>query len=220
MLANFPPRSFADVPEARRADDGIFRVVYVGGVTVARGVKKVAEAIDRTSAPRIEFHVAGKAADAAIVERLTQHSKVIYHGLLPWTAVRGLLITADLGVIPLQPTPRYLYCPGENILKLFEYMAAGLPVLISDFPRLKEFVESVNVGMGVDPTSPADIAKAIDYLYRNPEVRRELGENGRRAILEQFNWDREERKMLAVYRRLLGPKAAVAENVLRSQSFG
>jgi glycosyltransferase involved in cell wall biosynthesis len=202
VLANFPPPSFGAATHDQRPDDGIFRVVYVGGVETRRGVSRVIDALDRTAVPGIQFHVAGPTDDADLLRRMEEHPKVTYHGVLPWSKVSSLLATADVGVVLLQPLPCYTYYPGENIIKLFEYMAMGLPVLISDFPKLKELIERVDAGMAVDPTSPEAIARAIEFLHQTPPVRLRMSENGRRAVRERFNWGCEEQKLLAIYQRL------------------
>ena len=142
---------------------------------------------------------------------MKEHPKVVYHGVLPWEQVSRFLVTADLGVVLLQPLPSYTYFPGENLIKLFEYMSVGLPVLISDFPKLKALIERLDAGMAVDPTSPEAIARAIEFLHENPAVRRRMGDNGRRAVREQFNWEHEEQKLLAIYHKLTaGRESAMA----------
>ncbi len=60
--------------------------------------------------------------------------------------------------------------------------------------------------MAVDPSSPEAIARAIDFLHQNPSVRQRMSDNGRRAVREQFNWEHEEQKLLAIYQRLTAGK--------------
>jgi glycosyltransferase involved in cell wall biosynthesis len=82
-------------------------------------------------------------------------------------------------------------------------MAAGLPVIASNFPLWKEIVEGNKCGLTVDPLNPKEIAQAIEYLIEHPELRQEMGENGRRAVIEKYNWEQEAEKLLALYQRLL-----------------
>ena len=209
VLANYPPLKFADVAR-RAAEDGVFRLVYAGGIDIDRGVGKVIDAVDLLDSVAVEFHVAGPPPRDALARRLGEHPKVVYHGMLPWEEVNALLVDADLGVVLLQPVPAYIYCPGENVIKLFEYMAVGLPVLISDFPKLKALIDSLGCGLAVDATSPQAIAAAIEHLYRNPSLRRQMSEAGREAVRDRCNWEHEEQKLLGIYRRLLGDKAGNA----------
>jgi glycosyltransferase involved in cell wall biosynthesis len=88
-------------------------------------------------------------------------------------------------------------------VKLFEYMAAGLPVVASNFPLWKEIVEGNRCGITVDPLDPKAIAQAIEYLLAHPEEARQMGENGRRAVEEKYNWEKEAEKLLALYKELV-----------------
>ena len=83
--------------------------------------------------------------------------------------------------------------------KLFEYMGAGLPVIASDFPLWRGIVDGQQCGILVDPTSRVEIAKAVDWMYENPEDARKMGENGRRAIRDHLNWESESTKLRQVY---------------------
>ena len=137
--------------------------------------------------------------------------RVVYHGRIPWPEMRSFMEhNADLGLLLFHPTPALMNLTGEGSTKLFEYLAVGLPVLYSGFPKLRKFVETIGAGYPVDSTEPRKIAEAIDYLCGHPELCKELGENGRRAVVNRFCWEREEQKLLAVYRILLsGEKEAI-----------
>ena len=87
--------------------------------------------------------------------------------------------------------------------KIFEEMMAGLPVICTDFVLWKEFVERYHCGLCVNPNNIEEIASAIRYLLDNPEEARRMGENGRRAVEEEFNWAVEEKKLLALYEEIL-----------------
>jgi glycosyltransferase involved in cell wall biosynthesis len=88
--------------------------------------------------------------------------------------------------------------------KLFEYMAAGLPVIASDFPLWKGFVEGNDCGVCVNPLDTEEIARAIEYLMDHPDRRRKMGENGRNVVLEKYSWERESAHLLQIYDEMLG----------------
>ena len=77
--------------------------------------------------------------------------------------------------------------------KLFEYMAAELPIIASNFPLWEEIIEGNECGLTVDPLNPKEIAEAIEYLLEHPEERHRMGENGREAVSEKYNWRTRER---------------------------
>jgi glycosyltransferase involved in cell wall biosynthesis len=86
---------------------------------------------------------------------------------------------------------------------MFEYMAAGLPVIASNFPLWKEIIEGNHCGIYVNPLKPKEIAKAIEYLIKHPKEAKRMGENGRKAVLEKYNWENESKKLLKIYEELL-----------------
>ena len=68
---------------------------------------------------------------------------------------------------------------------------------------MKKLIVDIGCGIPVDPTNPEEIAKAIEYLIEHPEEAKQMGENGRKAVLEKYNWEHEEKKLLRIYEELL-----------------
>jgi glycosyltransferase involved in cell wall biosynthesis len=86
---------------------------------------------------------------------------------------------------------------------MFEYMAAGLPQIASDFPMWKEIIETSECGFTADPLNPEEIAEKVTQLLSKPKLHQKLSESGRRAHEEIYNWQVEEKKLLALYGKLL-----------------
>ena len=86
---------------------------------------------------------------------------------------------------------------------MFEYMASGLAVIASDIPLWKEIIEESKCGVFVNPLNSKDIANAVDEMIQNPEALKEMGANGRKAIVQKYNWSNEEEKLLMLYRTML-----------------
>lgn len=74
-----------------------------------------------------------------------------------------------------------------GIIKIFESMEAGLPLICSDVPVYRKIWEEYKFGILVDPTNPDQIADAINYLVNNKEKAYKMGQEGRRAVIEKFN---------------------------------
>lgn len=86
-----------------------------------------------------------------------------------------------------------------GVIKIFESMEAALPVILSDVPIYRKIVEEYNCGVLANPNDVQSIRNAITYLVENKEVAFLMGQNGRRAVLEKFNfW-----KQLEIYNNLL-----------------
>lgn len=81
-------------------------------------------------------------------------------------------------------------------------MAAGLPVVASNFPSWREIVEINKCGICVNPLEPKEIARAVKYLIEYPEEAEKMSKNGRRAVLEKYNWGNESKKLLKIYEEL------------------
>ena len=87
-------------------------------------------------------------------------------------------------------------------VKMFEYMQAGIPVIASDFPLWKEIIANNNCGICVNPLNPDEIIAAINKILNDNQTLIEMGKNGRKAIMENFNWQKEEEKLLLLYNEL------------------
>lgn len=206
VIANYPPLAFVrnTTPLPPRNPNAPFRIAYVGGINVIRGIGKIVDAVELLNDRPVEFHLAGNVSDPALLARLKHHPRVVYHGVLPWEKVNQVIAQADVGMVLFQPVPAFEYYPGENIIKLWEYLGIGLPVIISNFPKLKALIESLEAGLSVDPADPVAIAEAIRQLRDQPELRRRLGENGRAAVLRERNWESQAARLVEMYRQLLG----------------
>lgn len=95
---------------------------------------------------------------------------------------------------------------GSN--KLFEYMASGLPVIVSDTPGWRWLTDELRCGLAVDPLDPGSIAAAIEYLLSHPDEAEEMGRRGRQAVQDRFNWEAEAGNLIGLYRRVGVPLAS------------
>jgi len=118
---------------------------------------------------------------------------------VPRAAIVDAIDDARAGLVLNHPTLNYV---DAYSTKMFEYMARGLPVVCSNFPLWAEIVGGAECGIAVDPRSPAAIADAIRTLNEDPALARRLGENGKRAIAERYNWEAELHKLEALYRKV------------------
>ena len=196
---NFP--ELGEFQNVDRPDvPGTPAVCYVGAMTPIRGIDVMVDAIARTDARLL---LAGQFDPPGLADRLRASpgwSQVEHVGRLGRLQVTELFARATAGIVVFKPASNHLRAQPT---KLFEYMAAALPVIASDFPLWRDIVEGANCGICVDPLSSDALADAIRWVVAHPDEAREMGENGRRAVGSTYNWERESQKLTALYRRLL-----------------
>lgn len=177
------------------------QVCYVGSISAMRGIR---EAVRACSLLRSDARLAlaGHFSEPALEAEV--HGYPAWPGVLSLghqdrAGVGAIMASSMAGLVTLHPEPNYL---DALPVKMFEYMAAGIPVIASNIPLWRGIVESNRCGICVNPLDPAAIAEAIDLFVLNPQLAREMGENGRQAILERYNWPVESEKLLEFYAHL------------------
>ena len=125
---------------------------------------------------------------------------VDYRGIVEYDEVKRIFSNCAVGMVALLPNTTNNY---SLPIKLFEYMAAGLPVIASNFPLWKEIVEKNGCGICVNPLNSKEIADAITWVLKNPSQAAEMGRNGRKAVLEKYNWETESKKLIKFYEEIL-----------------
>ena len=207
VVANYPDCLSTDdsPPMTRNART----CVYAGWLTRAHGLSQIFEAIAilKKRDVEVQLDLAGTSISEEYlrslwdeVGRLGIGRQVRYHGVLPRSKALILQRQAGIGLVPYLPLNLSLTGLPN---KLMECMALGVPVVCSDFPLYREVACSNGAGIPVDPLRPDELADAIEYLVRNPNVARQMGEAGKRAVHDRFNWNLERNKLLELYREIL-----------------
>jgi glycosyltransferase involved in cell wall biosynthesis len=177
------------------------RVCYVGSIAAMRGLRELVHACALLKSPA-RVALAGTCSEpdlAAEVAAYPGWGRVDQLGFLDRPGVRAVMADAMAGLVTLHPMPNHL---DALPVKMFEYMAAGIPVIASHFTLWREIIEGNQCGLCVDPFDAKAIAAAIDYLVQNPDAAMRMGENGRRAVIEKYNWPVESTKLIAFYENL------------------
>jgi len=174
--------------------------VYVGAVTEDRGSVVLARAAELL--PEGAIVMAGPIADehSRRLAREPGWSRINYLGQLDHADVLALERSAVVGLVTLKATPAYV---DSLPTKLFEYMAAGLSIVASDFGTWSEVVRESGCGILVDPVDPQAVASAIARLLADPLEALAMGESGRRAAVARFSWESEGATLVGLYDSLL-----------------
>jgi glycosyltransferase involved in cell wall biosynthesis len=199
-----PPLPPDLIRAALRISPDLRVVLYQGGLLSDRGIEQGMEAILHVE--RAVFVIMGVGKPTRDIEAMAASDRMQGHvrfldpvppdQLLDWTA------SADVMLMAIQPTSvNHRFTTPQ---KLWEAIAAGIPVVATDLPGMAEIVRDVGCGALVDATDPADIARGIRSIVDAPaDVRRAMRERTWRAGQERFNWEREADTLLDLYRELL-----------------
>lgn len=174
-------------------------ICYLGVIVTMRGINELVAAIENVNCQLLLGGNFGEDGLQAKLEKMPGWRKVKYLGFLNRSQVQEAYNQSKIGIVTLHPTINYL---DSLPVKMFEYMAAGLPVIASDFPLWKEIIEQGGCGICVDPMKPEAIAQAIKIIIENPEKSSQMGANGIRLVKEKYNWDAEKEKLIAFYNTL------------------
>lgn len=179
------------------------QAVYLGNITELRGIIELLHAFDSPDiTPEARLTLAGVFEDdglAARVRAMPAWHKVDFLGWCERERVAQVLGGARLGLITLRPAKNF----ADSLpVKMFEYMAAGLPVVISETIRASAVVRENDCGIVVNPLDPRAIAQAVSYLIDNPDIAQAMGERGRRLVLERYQWVNEAQKLRTLYAQI------------------
>lgn len=176
-------------------------ICYIGGISRIRGAVEMIRALEHTDAQLILAGPMESDELYATLRAMPGWSKVDYRGVLDRAGIRQALSEAQLGLVLLHPIPNYL---DALPVKMFEYMAAGVPVLASDFPLWHDILVTSGAGVCVNPLDANQIAQAIDTMLTLPDKEKQKMQHaGRAATRKTYNWRHEEAKLLAVYSEIL-----------------
>lgn len=187
------------IPYAERGN----LVAYIGSISAVRASKEMVEAMGLVPAGlKARLVLAGKFNSPELeanTRRLPGWQHVELLGFVPREEVVRLLGSARVGLVLCHPVQAYI---ASQPVKMFEYMAAGIPVVASDFPVWREILDGAGCGVLADPLDPKSIADAVRWLLEHPREAEAMGQRGREAVLARYNWQAEAAKLVALYHRL------------------
>jgi len=197
LISNYPMLKEFELTslENERVDD----IVYIGGLFKSRGLfemMKVAALLN------VRLHLAGKFEDEATqlaAQTMEEWKQVYFHGMLDRKSISILLSKCKVGLLLLHPHKSF---QNAYPVKLFEYMAAGLPVVCSNFSLWEQMLEEDRFGESCNPLIVHEIATKVKLLLSDKELWTQYSEKGKTAVQEKYHWEKESDKLLKVYASL------------------
>lgn len=176
---------------------------FTGGISEQWSHELILDAIDDIDG--VEYNLCGS-AEENYIDSLKQKNgwcKVNYYGKVPFSQSVEIQMASNIGMALLKPSKNTGGMMGTiGNTKLFEFMMAGMPLICTGFDLWKEIINQYNCGICIDSLDKTTIKEAITYLMDHPNEAKTMGENGKRAAREVFNWETQESILLDLYKNL------------------
>ena len=198
VISNFPLINELNASAIQKSKDVSF--VYAGGLFYIRNIKEITLAYSALP-NKTQFHILGNwdtKEYETVCKNLPEWKNINYHGKVSFEKAQELIAFSHIGILILKSTPNHLL---SMPIKAFEYMYNGLPFIASDFPYWRTLFSECAIF--VDPENVEEITNAMNLLLTNNELRGKLSKRGKELIVERYNWNKEEVKLINLYKGLV-----------------
>jgi glycosyltransferase involved in cell wall biosynthesis len=180
------------------------KLCYAGTVYTTSLQENILEAINDLNS--VGYVMVGTIEESYLNELIIHKSwpRVEFINRVPKEALFKIYGEATIGIAVFDYSPNLGFRKGSlGINKIFEYMHSALPVICTDFELWQNIVDKYNCGIYVNPHNIEEIRNAIKYLSENKEEAYNMGQNGRRAVLTEYNWNSQEIVYLEIFKQLI-----------------
>jgi len=182
-----------------------FTIFYGGAINKHRGLQIVFKAISKLADKNIPVNlwIAGEGSYKKELEKLSKTLKINpylrFFGYKPFDEMLKLLAVCDVAIIPHLRTENN---DASSPNKLYQYMYLEKPVISSDCISLKRIVNETGAGYVYQHDSPDELALLIEKLVNDRWLIENTGKNGKKAVLEKYNWNNDKTRLIDLYRHL------------------
>ncbi|MBN1338010.1 MAG: glycosyltransferase family 4 protein [Bacteroidales bacterium] len=167
--------------------------LYQGAFGYGRGIEVIIDTFIELTDRAVVFLGYGEMSDK-IIKASELHSNIFYHKAVDYEILQSFTSSADWGLVYIENVSlSYNYCLPN---KLFEYIFAGLPVIVTPLKELSDFVNTYSVGIISDGFTPDDLMKAIQ---KTKWVNKNDYTNHFEEVLQKYNWEEQEKKLKQIY---------------------
>ncbi len=181
---------------------GKFVVSYIGGIDAVRGVNYLIDAA-KILKSKIDNLLVLVVGGGSILPDLMQHAKsqgvediVVFEGHKPANQLVSFIGATDVCIIP---HVRSVQTDNSSPNKLFQYMYFGKPIISSNCTSIEKIIREENCGLIFEDRNAEELAKQIQILYENGMLKQQMGENGKNAVMQKYNWDATVKPLLNLY---------------------
>lgn len=204
VLHNYPFKQISEVQERINLHEKLQLnpnekiLLYQGGIQVGRGLEKLIEAVPYFDEGTLVLIGDGRQKSELLkmVKERNLGDRVKFIDKVPLADLPKYTKNAYLGFQVLNNICYNHWSASSN--KLFEYMMSNVPIVACSFPEIQRVVTTEKVGICVDSHDPLDIARGVNEMLRNPQLRQQMSENCNHAK-EVYNWENEQQALLKIY---------------------
>ena len=203
ILPNYP--NLEGLKSKRRvSSDGVLRFVYSGSIDIDRSIVEMIQAFKLVrKAHNVELNLLGPIFDPELKRLILDLESAAadglhYKGFLPYEEALDSVAQNDIGLMVMH---RGRSKEMSSPLKMFEYLALGLPIIASDFRKWHDVLDEKPCALFVDPDSAEDIAEKMELLIKNKELRSQMRDNAI-EISSKYSWKSIEDRLLTLYKSL------------------
>ena len=207
VIWNVPSRK--DDPQKEEVDalikdySGLKVVAFIGGLKIIKGFRlaiEVAAGVKKKHADALFLFIGARQNEEEAAEPLIQalglKGSIRVLKWMPYRRMLAHLRHAQIGLALHRREAIYPFVSTGNGRKFFSYMQAGIPIIGPNFGEVGRAVPTADCGILVDTEDVDEVSRAIQKLLDRPDESSRMGANGRRAFLEHFNWEKEEKKFI------------------------
>lgn len=199
QITNFP--EYKELKDNRQWER---KICFTGGVAEKYMHHIILDAIQDID---VNYVLAGPCNPESYMEILkskTVWKKVDYRGVIKREDCASLMQECMVGMAVLDYLPNVGYRKGTlGVLKIFEYMQAGIPIIATDFDLWKEIIEGNQCGICVNPFDTKAISDAIVFFLNHPDKAKEMGDKGKEIVKKYYSWESQEQVLFQLYNDLL-----------------
>ena len=179
-------------------------VCFAGGIAAQWMHEEILDAIAPLD---VHYLLAGTVDSTSYLGRLKSKDawrKVTFYGKVPHDKVFEIMDKSVAGMVLNDYMANVGYHAGSlGNTKLFETMMEGIPVVATNFTLWQDVIDRWQCGICVDPHDISAITQAISRLLKDPDLARQMGDNGRRAVKEKYNWASQETVLIDLYKSMV-----------------
>lgn len=189
-----------------KGDENYMTLFYSGGINYHRGLQVILRALPGLVRKRdnIRLWIVGNGSYLGQLKDLARDlgvsDYIVFWGWKPHPEMFALLAKSDLALIPHLRSEQ---TDNSSPNKLFDYMYYEKPILASDCRSVSRILHEANCGRTYRDSDPDHFTEVCNAIIDHPD-RKKMGEEGRKAVLEKYNWSRSAKALLALYKKLYG----------------